>query len=120
MRRLGYRTTNWTRIENANTSKKKKTRGEYDFEIVVTDNQRRTISRETVWVDSFDEATIIDTVAWDRVRCPRSVVCPPCPCARSGARTPRSPSDDDDGPEEIQTLTAPPPSPASVTAGEVE
>jgi hypothetical protein len=59
MAHLGYRTTNWTRIQNSNTSKKKKTRGEYDFEIVVTDNQRRTISRETVWVDSFDEAVAI-------------------------------------------------------------
>lgn len=59
MRRLGYRTTNWTRIENANTTRRKKTRGEYDFEIVVMDKQRRTLSRETVWVDSFDEAIAI-------------------------------------------------------------
>ena len=57
MARLGFRTTNWTRIENSNTTRRrKKTRGEYDFEIIIMDNQRRTISRETVWVDSFNQA----------------------------------------------------------------
>tara|TARA_S200002703_G_C3661740_1_gene203240 strand:- start:324 stop:572 length:249 start_codon:yes stop_codon:yes gene_type:complete len=55
MARLGYRTTNWTRIENSNT-RRKKTKGEFDFEIVVTDSQRRTVSRETVWVDNFQQA----------------------------------------------------------------
>ena len=52
------------------------------------------------------------------VRYPTSI--PSLQTASRVARTPRSPSDDDDGPEEIQTLTAPPPSPASVTAGQVE
>lgn len=57
MARLGFRTTNWTRIENSNTTRsRKKTRGEYDFEIIVMDSQRRILSRETVWVDSFNQA----------------------------------------------------------------